>query len=535
MLRARPIFSFVMVLTLVIIAACGPESKSAPASGGNYTEAVTTDAVNFHPYLTTDTASSGYQGMVYSALLTRRDPQTLEIIPNAAEKWEISPDYTVFTFTLRSDLRWSDGQPITSGDYKWTFDQAMKPENEYPYREVLNFIKSYEAPDPRTIVITVKEKFCPAFEGSDAVEPLPRHIWEKYDWKDPEKNPEIMQPTVGSGPFKLKEWAKDDHVIFEANDSYFQGRPKLDSYTIRIVPESEVAFTMLMNGEVDSGTITPENYEKAKANPKLEMYEWWPARAHWEYIGFNLRKEPLKDIGVRHALAYALDKDTMTDKVMLGLAKRIYSCFPSSSPVYNPDVPHYDYDPAQARTLLAEAGYKPGTDGILEKSGQRLKLRLLYGPNTSKVREKVATIVQAQLKEVGVEAEVQGMEWGAFLEATKQQPGDWDLMVNGWSATIEPHWMWQIWSEEFIPDLNAGAYINKEVKELFQQGGYGDCDEAKRKEVYGKIQRIIAEDSPYIFLFYIKGYDAVNKRIGGIVPSPLGLGYNIEEWYVKSE
>jgi peptide/nickel transport system substrate-binding protein len=545
MWRAARVLSSVVALILLTTTACGPgsgtvptsgpESATAPASSSNYTEAATADAVSFHPYLTTDTASSSYQGTVYAGLLTRRDPQTLEVIPDMAEKWEISPDYTVFTFTLRSGLFWSDGEPITSEDYKWTFDQFMKPENEYPYREVFNFVESYEAPDPRTIVITVKEKFCPAFEGSDAVVPLPKHVWEKYDWKDPEKNPEIMHPTVFSGPFKLKEWVKDDHVIFEANDNYYRGRPRLDTYTIRIVPESEVAFTMLMNGEVDSGTITPENYEKAKANPKLEMYEWWPARANWEYIGFNLRKEPLKDARVRHALAYALDKDTLAEKVWLGLARRIYSCFPSSSPMYNPDVPHYDYSPDEARELLAEAGYKPGADGILEKDGQKLKLRLLFGPHTSKTREKIATIAQAQFKEVGVEVEVQGMEWGAFLEATKQEPGDWDLMVGGWSATIEPHWMWQIWAQDFIPDLNHVAYVNKKVEELFRQAGYGDCDQAARKKIYGEIQRTIAEDSPYIFLFYLKGYDAINKRIGGIVPSPLGLGYNIEEWYVKSE
>jgi peptide/nickel transport system substrate-binding protein len=555
MLRIMGVLSIVMSIMLMV-SACGPEAPTAqppaateappaaaevtaapgqlPRIGGDFTEAATTDAVSFHPYLTTDTASSSYQGMVYASGLMRRDPETLELIPEMAEKWEISSDYLVFTFTLRSDLKWSDGLPITSEDFRWTYEQMMKPENEYPYRESLNFIKSYEAPDPRTIVVTVKEKFCPALEGSDAVTPLPKHVWEKYDWKDPEKNPEIMNPSVASGPFKLKEWKKDDHVIFEANESYYRGRPRLDTYTIRIVPETEVAFTMLMNGEVDSGVITPEDYEKAKANPKLQMYEWWPAAARWEYIGFNLRKEPLKDVKVRHALSYALDKETITDKVMLGLAKRTYSCFPPTSPVYNPDVPHYDYDQAKAKALLEEAGYKPGPDGILQKDGKPLKLRLLYGPHTSKTREQVATIAQAQFKEIGVSLEVQGMEWGAFLQATSQEPGDWDLMVSGWRATIEPHWMEQIWSEAFIPDLNAGAYVNKNVEELFKEGS-GNCEADARERIYGEIQKIIAEDSPYIFLYYNKAYDAINKRIGGIKPSPLGIGYNIEEWYVKGD
>lgn len=543
-MRAARTLSFAAILLVLVgVAACGTQSTGtakpeSAAPTNNYTVATTTDAVSFHPYLTTDTASSSYQGFVYAGGgeytgLLRRDPQTLELVPDMAETWEISPDYTVFTFTLRSDLFWSDGQPITSEDYRWTFDQFTKPENEYPYRDVLDYLKSYETPDPRTIVVRIKERFCPALEGSEVVVPLPRHVWEKYDWKDPEKNPEIMHPTVVSGPFKVKEWVKGDHIIFEANDKFFRGRPKLDTYTVRIVPESEVSFTMLMNGEVDSGIVNPENYKKAKENPNLKMYEWWPARASWEYIAFNLRREALKDVNLRHALAYALDKDTMTDKVELGLGKRMFSCFPPTSPVYNPEVPHYDYDPDTARQLLSEAGYKPGSDGILEKDGQRLKLRLLYGPNTAKTREAIATIAQAQFKKVGVGVEVQGMEWGAFLEAT--QKDDWDMMVSGWSATVEPHWMWQIWSEEFIPDLNHAAYVNKQVEELFHQAGYGDCDMKVRKELYGQIQKIIAEDSPYIFLYYSQGYAAINKRIGGIVPSPVGLRYNLEDWYVEKQ
>ena len=526
------------IIILVATAACGPKGPKptpTPPRGGSFTEATTADAVSFHPYLTTDTASSSYQGMVYASGLMRRDPETLELIPNMAQEWTVSDDYLTFTFTLRDDLKWSDGEPLTSADFKFTFDEMMDPANDFPYRELLGFIVSYEAPDEHTVVITVDEALCTALEGVDAVQPLPKHIWENLDWKDPETNPEIMHPSVASGPFKLKGWVKDDHVIFEANDSYFRGRPHLDSYTIRIVPEQEIAFTMLKNGEVDTADITPDNYQEAVDHLDITVYEWWLARGSWSYIGFNLRRPHLQDVQVRQALSYALNKQQIIDKVMHGLAQRIYSVYVPTSWVYSPDVPHYDYDPEEARELLKEAGYEPGPEGILVKNGEPLKLRLLFGPHTSKVREQIATITQAQFKDVGVEVEIQGMEWGAFLEATSSEPFDWDMIVGGWWATLDPHWMLQIWSEEFIPDLNFGAYVNKEVEDLFAQGGKPPCDKESRKKVYDEIQRILAEDAPYIFLFQSKSYAGVNKRIGGIVPTTLGIGYNLEEWYVKPE
>jgi peptide/nickel transport system substrate-binding protein len=504
---------------------------AAMAQNNGLTEADTADAVSFHPYLTTDTASSSYQGLVYAAGLERRNPDTLELEPLMAKSWTISPDYLVYTFTLRSDLKWSDGVPITSEDFKWTFDQANDPANEYPYRENFDFIKSYEAPDPQTIVVTVKNKFCPALEGVDAVTPLPKHIWEKLDWKDPEKNPEIMHPSVSSGPFKLKEWVKDDHAIFEANDSYFLGRPKLDTYTIRIVPEQSVAYTMLQSGEVDTAPVTPDQFAATKKDPDLNEYDWWLARGAWSFIGFNLRHPVLQDVRVRHALSYAFNRNDIIDKVLHGLARPQYSTIVPSSPYYNPDVPRYDYNPDMARQLLKEAGYTPGPDGILQKDGQRLSLKLIYGPNTSKTREAISIVTQAQFKQVGVDVSIQGLEWGAFLDAQSKPPHDWDLTVAGWAATLDPHWMWQIWSPQF-PELDYVNYSNPKVADLFTQGST-QCD--NRKPIYDEIQRIIAEDSPYIFISQDQSYAFFNKRIGGIRPTTIGIGYNIEQWYVKSQ
>ncbi|MGE3268564.1 MAG: ABC transporter substrate-binding protein [Chloroflexota bacterium] len=514
------------------VAAAKPTAAPAGKQGGSIVYATTSDAVTFHPYLRTDATSGSYQGLVYAGSLMNYDPKTLEKIPDAAKSWTVSEDRLTYTFTLRDDLLWSDGKPITSADYKWTFDQASKPENKYPYLSNFEGIVSYEAPDPKTIVVKLDEALVVGIEKADAVVPLPKHIWENLDWSDPQKNPQILAPTVGSGPYLLKEWQKDNRAVFTANDKYYDGRPLIDTFTYRIVPSSEIAYQMLKTGEVDIANFTPDNYEDAKKLPNATVYEWWPAAASWMYLGFNQRRETYKDPEVRRALSYAIDRNAIAEHILNNLARPTYSAFTPSSWVYNPDVPRYDVDVEKAKSMLDAAGWKVGDGGVRQKDGKPLTMRIIYGPNTSKTFERVATVVQQSWGDVGVKVEVQGMEWGTYLSQLKSEPFDWDVNVGVWGSTIEPHWMNQIWREDAIPSLNAGGYVNKRVEELFDQG-VREFDRDKRKAIYQEIQTILSTDAPYVFLTFNLSYIGINNRIGGIEPTPVGIGYNREHWYIK--
>ncbi len=507
-----------------------PTTMANGPKGGSITEAVTSDGKSFHPYLTSDTASSGLWNYVHGLSLIRYDENTLDIRGQGAEKWDISPDKKTYTFTLRDGLKWSDGVPITADDFVWTYQQAIKPENKYPYVENLKAFQSYTAKDPRTLVVTLNEALVVGLENADAVTPLPRHIWEKYDWSDSTKNPEINAPTVGSGTYKLKEWKRDDHATFIANDYYFEGRPNLDSITLRVFGTQALAYQALKSGEVDYAGFQPSDYADAKKQSNFTVYEYYAAASSWQYIGYNLRRPPLKDPLVRKALAYATDRQGIIDGVAFGLGRPIYSAFPQSSWVYNPNVEHYDFNLGKARDLLKQAGYTMNGKN-LTKDGQQLSLKLLYGPATSKTREGIATVTQQQLGDLGIKVDVQSLEFQAYLNTLETDPFDYDLFVLGWSATIEPHFTYQIWAEDSIPQLNSGAYVNKQVEMLFDQGSK-EFDREKRKAIYGDIQRIITDDEPYIFLYESKSYTGVNNRIGGIVPTKLGITYNQEKWFV---
>jgi peptide/nickel transport system substrate-binding protein len=486
--------------------------------------------------LTTDTASGGYQGFVYAGGLLRLDESTLEYKPNMAESYTIADDGLTFTFKLRKDMQWSDGQPITAQDFKWTYDQVKNPDNGYPYLSQLDFIKSYEALDDYTLQIKIGEIYAPALgQMSGLITPLPKHVWEKLSWSDPQKNPEINSPSVVSGPYKLKEWKRDQRIIFTANDKYwYHGRPNIEQQIQEIVPDQDVSFQKMKSGEADTGEITPEKLDEARKLKNVTVYEWWPAAASWSYVGLNMREGfATHDINVRHALAYAIDKNLLTDEVMLGQAKRLCSVFPETSWVYNPDVPCYDYDPEKAKAELTKAGYTFDGEKMVDKDGKQLHLKLIYGPNTSKTRELIAVTVQDYLKKVGVDVEIKALEWSSFLDAIHAEKPEWDMFIGGWRATIEPHIMYTIWAEKSIPQLNSVGYINKDVEKLFEEGG-ATYDTKVRKEKYGQVQKIIADDAPYIFLFYNKSWSGQNNRIKGIDPTPLGIGWNSEDWYIQA-
>jgi peptide/nickel transport system substrate-binding protein len=518
-----------------VLLACTQRNKSengaTPTRGGTLNQAnVGTDAKSFHPYLTTDTASGSYQGYVYGVSLSQYDPKTLQQIPFAAT-WTVSDDKKTFTFTLK-DLKWSDGQTLTTDDFVWTYQQAIKPENKYPYAENLDLIDTYVAKDPKTLVVTLKDALIVGLETADAITPLPRHVWEKYPWGDPSKNPEILKPTVFSGMWKLKEWKQEDHATFVANDNYFDGRPNIDTMTVRVYGTPEVAFQALKKGEIDMySQFQPADYTTAKKLSNVNVYDWYQAAGLWSYVGFNLRHAALKDINVRRALAYACDRKGMIETAIYGLGKPIYSTMVQESPVYNPNVEHYDFDPNKSRDLLRQAGYTLDSNKRLVKDGRQLSFKMLY-PTSSKPREAIATILKQQLGDLGIALDVQGLEFQAYVSAIQSEPFDWDLQLGGWSSTIDPYFTYQLWSEKSIPDLNAGAYVNKQVEDLFTQGSKAfDLDQ--RKQIYGQIQQILASDAPYAFLYENQSYAGVNKKVGGITPSPLGIEYNMNKWFVK--
>ncbi len=519
-----------------VVAPSGPVSSVvAPSAvtnapkGGAITHAIVgTDAKSLHPYLTTDTVSGTYQGYIYGGGLIKYDDNTLDVVGDVAEWFTISNDKKTYTFTLR-DTTWSDGTPLTTDDYVWTYQQVIKPENKYPYLENFGDIVSFTATDAKTLVVTLKDAFVTGLiTAGSAITPLPKHIWEKLDWSDPTKNLEINAPSVSSSLWKLKEWKRDDHATFVANDLYWEGRPNIDTFTTRIFGTQVLAYQALKSGEVDWSSFQPADYKEAKTLPNVTVYDWYDASGTWSYLGFNLRRPALKDPLVRKAISYATDRKGIIDGVVYGLGRPLSSPFPQSSWAYSPNTEHYDFNVNEAHDLFKQAGYTMnGTN--LTRDGQQLTIKVLY-QSASNTSEGIATVMQQQLGDLGVAVNAQALEFQAFQDTLQKEPFDYDLYAAAWSATLEPYYMYQIWSEKSIPQLNHGAYINKHVEDLFDQS-HREFAMEKRKVIFAQIQQLITNDAPYVFLYEQEQYTGFNKRIGGIAVGKLGP-YNMHKWYV---
>ena len=506
-------------------AATPAPAASGPKQGGTFLDVSFGDAVTMQPLLAQDSASSSRIDLIYGGLLSYN--KQLEYEGDLAKSYKVSADKLSIAFELKDNLVWSDGKPLTSDDVKFAWDTMLDPKTEYPYASLYDSFAGLEVTGPKTFVFKLKEVFAPALGYAAGVQPLPKHIFGNVNIND---NPHNTKPPVSSGPFIFKEWVRDDHATFVANDKYNGGRPNLDNYVFRVVKDATVSYSMLKTGEADASDIQPQDYDDAKASQVFNTYRYYYFAAAWDYIGFNLKLPMFADKRVRQALSMALDKKKMVERIRLGFAKPQYSIYPSTSPVFTDDLPKWEYDAAKAKALLDEAGWKAGSDGIRAKDGKRFRVRVHFNAG-NKRREQIATVVQQYWKEVGVEVEVNQEDWGAYLKRVNETK-DFDCIVLGWVGGYEPHGQSNIWGTG--KGQNSIGYSNPKIDELFKKGVTESYEMKDRKSIYIEIQKILAEEQPYIFLWTMENLVGINKRLKGVDPEPLGWQWNIDKWYSET-
>src|SRR5438132_1626975 len=321
--------------------------------------------------------------------------------------------------------------------------------------------------------------------------------------------------------------------VLVANPGYFEGQPHISRVVYRIIPSQATIFLELKAKGVDSAGLTALQFKRQTEYPAFRKayhkYEY-PASAY-TYLGFNLRDPRFADRRVRQAFAHAIDKREIIDGVLLGLGREATGPYKPGTWAYNPSVKTYPYDMDKARALLAEAGWTKNADGVLvNRHGQPFAFELLTNQGNDE-RKKVAEIVQASLKELGVQVDIRVIEWASFLkEYIKKRR--FEAIILGWGIGLDPD-QYEIWhSSKTGPDeLNHVSYANPEVDALLEQGRQS-CREEERKKSYARLQEILAEDQPIIFLYFRDALPVVSSRVRGIVPSPNGILYNFNKWYV---
>jgi len=500
-------------------------SAATPAYGDTLVEGTIGEASTLIPILASDSASHSVAAQIYNGLI--KYDKDLKIVGELAESYQITPDGLTITFKLRRNVTWHDGKPFTARDVLYTYRVIIDPKTPTAYSEDFKQVASVTAPDPYTVVVRYAKPFAPAL-ASWGTSILPAHLLEG---KDITKSPLARKP-VGTGPFRFKEWVSGQKIVLEANKDYFEGRPYLDRYIYRLIPDTSTMYMELKAGGIDQMGLTPVQFARQTETPRFKAafnkYRY-PSNGYL-YLGYNLRHPTFKDKRVRQAITAAINKDELIQGVLFGMGQKANGPMIPGRWAYNPHVKDIPFDPAYARQLLAEAGWKPDTDGYLRKDGKPLGFTILTNQGNQQ-RLMTAQIVQQRLKQVGIEVRIRIVEWAAFLKEFIDK-GNFEVVLLAWSTSQDPD-IYDIWhSSKTKPgELNFIAYNNPEVDRLLEEGR-STFDLEKRKKAYFRIQDILAEEQPYTFLYVPDALPVVSSRIRGIEPAPAGIGHNLIKWYV---
>jgi peptide/nickel transport system substrate-binding protein len=505
-----------------------------PAYGDTLVETVTGNVSGLIPNITSDSASHEVGSLIYSGLVTR--DRDLNLIGEAAESWTFSPDCLDLTFRLRKDVRWHDGQRFTADDVVFTYQTMTHPKTPTSYREDFRAVQSVTAVDPYTVRVTYQKPYAKALQ-SWGTWMLPRHLLQRYVQEGRLRDaPQNWSDPVGTGPYRFKEMRSGEKIVLTSNHDYFEGRPYISRIIYRVIPSQATIFLELKAKGVDAANLTALQYARQTEYPDFRRSYWkfrYPSNAY-TYLGFNLKDPRFADKRVRHAFAHAINKQALIEGVRLGLGRDATGPYKPGTWVYNPNVKKYPYDLERARKLLAEAGWtERNAEGLLTKNGQPFTFTLLTNQGNEE-RKKIAEIVQASLRELGVGVEVRILEWASFIkEYVKKRR--FDAIILGWGIGLDPD-QYEIWhSSKMGPDdLNTVSYQNPEVDELLERGR-ASCHQAERKKYYDRLQEILADDLPIIFLYFPDALPAVARRVHGIVESPNGIRFNMNLWYVPKE
>ncbi len=532
-----------LLLLALALAGCGSEAggapgdadgsrPAAPAYGDTLIEVLRGNVSGLIPNILTDSESFEVAGLLYNGLVKR--DRDLNLVGDLAESWTLSPDCRELTFRLRRDVRWHDGHPFTAADVLFTHHTMVHPKTPTAYRESFLAVDRIEAPDPYTVHITYGQPYAKALQSWETWI-LPRHVLEPWVLEGRLREaPQNWSAPVGTGPYRFRELRAGEKIVLTANPDYFEkGRPHIARVVYRIIPSQATVFMELKARGVDVATLTALQYRRQTEYPAFrKAYRKFRYAADtYTYFGFNLKDPRFADRRVRQAFAHAINKQELIEGVRLGLAREATGPYKPGTWPYNPNVRTYPYDPARARQLLAEAGWKEkNAEGLLVKDGRPFTFTLLTNQGNDE-RKRVAEIIQAALREIGVGVEIRTIEWSSFLKEFIRKRR-FEAIILGWGITPDPD-QYELWhSSKTGPEqLNIVSYANPEVDALLERGR-SSCVQAERKRSYDRLQEVLAEDQPIVFLYFRDDLPVVSSRVHGIDASPNGIRFNFPEWFV---
>jgi peptide/nickel transport system substrate-binding protein len=536
---------FALVVLVTFAAGCTVDTESAadpapvlaaaqPAYGDTYIDSLLGDISSLVPSITSDASSHAVGGLIYSGLV--RYDKNLTPVGDLAESWTFSSDCRRLTFQLRPNVTWHDGRPFTAADVVFTWQTIVDPKTPSPYKADYVDVERVEAEGPGIVHVHYRQPYAKALT-SWSTWMLPRHLLEPFVREGRIREaPQNWNVPVGTGPYRFVSRKAGERIVLVANPDYWEGRPHLSRVVYRVIPSQATTFLELKAKGVDSAALTALQYKRQTDYPAFKhAYAkfHYPSNAY-TYFGFNLKDPRFADRRVRQAFAHAINKRELIDGVILGMGREATGPYKPGSWAYTDNVKTYPYDMAKARRLLAEAGWKDrDADGLLVKDGKPFTFEILTNQGNDE-RKKIAEILQSQLRELGVGAEIRILEWAALLKEHIRKRR-FEAIVLGWGTGVDPD-QFVIWhSSQMAPEqMNHVSYSNPEADGALERGRTA-CVQAERVKHYHRLQEILAEDQPIVFLYFREALPVVSSRIHGIDPGPNGITFNFTKWFVPRQ
>ena len=549
-----------LLAMMLLLTACGGSSSGESASKETAAagEAVastdtsiilaqSSEVANLNPMIQPRTPDSNVQCLIFSFLVM--PDENLNYVGDLAENWDISEDGTVYTFHLRQDVTWHDGEAFNADDVIFTLTSLAAPTyNGGNDGRVMSIVGAPEYQDGTadsvaglkkiddyTVEVTLTQPNA-AFLANMYTSMLPEHILGDVDpgtWG----NDDFNRAPIGTGKYKFIEWKAGQYITLERNEDYYGTMPSIKNVTVQFGADTTLVAA-LMNGEIDVLYNLPASeVENVEAMPSSTSYSYEQMTV--SYIGLNQLVPSLSDKNVRMALAHAIDKQGIIDTVYgEGVAFVCDDVFPANHWSHSDNVTVYEYNPEKSIALLEESGYTMGSDGYYEKDGE--KLHLTFDMSTSTDGKSVAALIQQQLKAVGISMEVIEQDF-ATLAYTKLLPGEateettadsFQMYTLGFGVEADP----EEYNEYFSTSTGAGSwnfihYSNAKVDELFDQQLLM-TDPAERTACFNEIAELISEDLPWIPLYNKAGICGLSNKVENYVADFRGAFFQIEKWNI---
>jgi len=561
-------------LLILFTAACqkkdGEKSKGTQASNPLATTLVLTDRSdvdNFNPIISSTVSGGNAISMIYPGITTGTFDTTQGILiyePAIAKSWTIAPDFKSITYNLRGDVKWTDGTPVTSHDFKFSYQLygdttiasarqdylenliKLRDKNGKPI-DMVDFDKAILTPNDTTLIFNF-ERPVPKhlIEFHTSLTPVPKHVWKDVKPNEFRSSELNSNPTVSCGPFKFKEWKRQQEFTVVSNPDYNVPAPgKIPTITMRVIPEYTSQLTQLKTGAIDvMDGIKPEDAIKIeRENPEIDVRI--VKYRSYSYLmlsnidceayqnGKQIKPHPLfGSKKTRLAIAMAIDREKILDGYYFGKYAELMTSpiSPAFKWAFNSDIKPYPYDPKRAKELLAEDGWKIGSDGILERNGKKFSFTLVISKGAT-AGEYMAPIIQQSLKELGIECKIETLEFNVFVDKGRKHA--LDASLNGLSVGLEIDLSPTFGSNLDKAAFNSSGYQNPRVDEL-NRVAQSKLLREEAAPYWKEFQQIFHDDVPFVPMFWGSRIVGYNKRVIGEKPDILSIYTDLDKWTLST-